>query len=131
MSGLNVVNIVGNLTKDPEQKPAGQTGEMVTAFTVAVDGYGKDKTDFFRVSVWGKRGENCKKYLSKGKMVGVTGEVHVSAYTGQDGKPRASLEVTAQNVAFLSPKGDNGTQDTGASAQGDGFVRVDEEELPF
>lgn len=131
MSGINELVIAGNLTKDPEQKPVGQAGEMVTTFTVAVDGYGKDEVDFFRVSVWGKRGENCKKYLSKGRMVGVTGSVHVNAYTGQDGKPRASLEVTAQNVAFLSPKGDNGTQDAGTSAQADGFVRVDEEELPF
>ena len=131
MSGLNELVIAGNLTKDPEQKPAGQAGEMVTTFTVAVNGYGKDEADFFRVSVWGKHGDNCKKYLSKGRMVGVTGEVHANAYTDRDGKPRASMEVTARTVRFLTPKGDGATQDTGTSAQADGFVRVDEEELPF
>ncbi len=84
-------------------------------FTVAVNRrkqsqqQGQPEADFFRVTVWRQLGENCAKYLSKGKKVCVIGPVSVSTYTGKDGKTYANLEVTADDVEFLSPKGENET----------------------
>lgn len=60
------------------------------------------EADFFRVSAWNQLGENCQKYLAKGRKVAVVGPVSVHAYSGQDGSPKANLEVTANEVEFLS-----------------------------
>ena len=106
---MNRLTIIGNLTRAPEAR-ATADGNTVTAFTVAVNRGSKNGhpvADFIRVSAWNKLGENCEKYLDKGKKVCVTGPVRASAYMGQDGAPRASLEMTALEVEFLTPKGEN------------------------
>ncbi len=110
---MNLLSIVGNLTKAPETRTT-QGGKNVCTFTVAVnrrqkDAEGRNIADFFRVSAWGQMGENCQKYLDKGKKVAVVGSVSVHAYQGQDGSPKASLEVFASNVEFLSPAGSGST----------------------
>jgi len=136
---MNQLNIIGGLTRDPESRTT-QSGKQVCAFTVGVNRRNdREKSDFFRVSAWGELGNNCARYLSKGKRVRVTGSVSLSTYTAQDGTTRANLEVLAQDVEFLSPASQgqqnapqaapapqyNGPQNNG------GFVQVDEEELPF
>jgi single-strand DNA-binding protein len=93
----------------------------------------REKSDFFKVSAWGELGNNCARYLGKGKRVRVTGSVSLSTYTAQDGTTRASLEVLAQDVEFLSPASQgqqNAPQAPKTDAQS-GFVQVDGEELPF
>lgn len=65
---------------------------------------GQPEADYFRVTVWRQLGENCAKYLAKGRKVCVIGPVSVSTYTGNDGNTRATLEVTADDVEFLTPK---------------------------
>lgn len=101
--------IIGNLTKNPEIKTTA-TGLSVCTFSVAVNrrktAEGQPEADFFRVTAWRQLGENCAKYLSKGRKVCVIGPVSVSTYKGQDGQTHASLEVTADDVEFLSPKGE-------------------------
>jgi len=89
------------------------SGVPVTNFSVAVSRKwkGKDdepheKTTWFKVVAWRNLAELCDKYLQKGARVLVEGEVSASAWVGQDGEPRASLELTAQNVRFLSAKGE-------------------------
>ena len=128
---MNQLNIIGGLTRDPESRTT-QSGKQVCTFTVGVNRRNdRDKSDFFRVNAWGELGNNCAKYLSKGKRVRVTGSVSLSTYTAQDGATRASLEVLAQDVEFLSPASQgqqNAPQKTDAQS---GFVQVDEEELPF
>lgn len=97
---MNKCFIIGNLTRDPETRQT-KSGD-VTQISVAVnrrDG----EADFFRVSCWGKLGENCAKYLAKGKKVSVVGPVSASAYETQDGDIRASLDIFAESVEFLSP----------------------------
>ena len=97
---MNKCTIIGNLTRDPETRQT-KSGD-VTQLSVAVnrrDG----EADFFRVSCWGKLGENCAKYLSKGKKVCAVGPVSASAYETQDGDIRASLDIFAESVEFLSP----------------------------
>lgn len=71
-------------------------------------------------------GENCHKYLAKGRKAAVCGAVSAHAYTAQDGSARASLEVMAQDVEFLTPR----NQGESGESQ-DGYAPVDGEELPF
>ena len=101
---MNSLTIIGNLTADPESRTTSQ-GKQVTTFTVAVSKRGKpEEADFFRVSAWDKLADNCKRYLAKGRKVAVTGSVSASAYKANDGQARASLEVSAVTVEFLTPK---------------------------
>lgn len=104
---MNKLTIIGNLTKDPESRTTA-SGLSVCTFTVAVNKKrqqeGQQDADFFRVTAWRQLGENCGKYLSKGRKVCVIGPVSISTYKGQDGQTRASLEVTAEDVEFLTPK---------------------------
>ena len=103
---MNKLTIIGNLTADPEMRTT-PNGKTVTNFTVAVSRKGdKDKTDYFRCAAWGKTGEVCGQYLSKGKKVCVVGEVSARAYTDKQGEAKASLEVFVTEVEFLSPRGE-------------------------
>lgn len=127
---MNKLTIIGNLTRDPETRVT-QSGSSVCSFTVAVNRRGQDdKTDFFRVSAWNKTGETCQKYLAKGRKVAVTGPVSVSTYTGQDGKTYANLEVMAQDVEFLTPKGEQQAAPAPA-APNNGYQEVIDDDLPF
>ena len=147
---MNKLFIVGNLTRDPELRTT-SSGISVCSFTVAVNrrrsansaANNQPDADFFRVSAWRQLGENCSRYLAKGRKVAVTGSVSVSTFQGQDGNTRATLEVNADDVEFLSPKGEgmapgseqsssaDGYGAVGTPPQGSGFVQVDDEELPF
>ena len=100
---MNRLTIIGNLVRDPELRTT-QDGISVCGFTVAVNRKKDEEADYFRVTVWRERGEICAKYLSKGKKVCVVGPVSVRTYTGNDGQTRASLEVQADEVEFLSAK---------------------------
>ena len=127
---MNRCFIIGNLTRDPETRVT-QSGTSVCSFTVAVNRRGKsDEADFFRVSAWNKLAETCQKYLAKGRKVAVTGPVSVSTYTGQDGKAYANLEVMAQDVEFLTPKGEQAAQANAAQAN-KGYQEVTDDDLPF
>ena len=153
---MNKLFIVGNLTRDPELRTT-QSGISVCSFTVAVNrrrasqDQSQPQADFFRVTAWRALGENCAKYLAKGRKVSVVGSVAVSTYQAQDGSTRAQLEVTADDVEFLTPKSEQPGQynpagtgidwsqyatppqppvqaPTPSSQQ---YVEVDEDELPF
>jgi single-strand DNA-binding protein len=139
---MNKLFITGNLTRDPELRST-RDGTPVCTFTVAVSRRqksaeaGKPDADFFRVTAWRALGESCGKYLQKGRKVGVTGSVSVNTYTAQDGSFRASMEVAADDVEFLSPKSEYAPGTVGAidaaakKDQQTGFVQVDGDELPF
>lgn len=124
---MNKLIVIGNLAADPELRST-PNGIPVCTFRIAVNGRKQDEpATFFRITAWRQLGENCNRYLTKGKKVFVSGPVSVSTYTAKDGTTRASMEVTAEDVEFLSPAG--GEQpNTDAQA---GFVKVDDEELPF
>ena len=124
---MNKLHIIGNLTGDPVSRVT-QQGITVCSFSVAVNRRrreGQPEADFFRVSAWRQLGENCQKYLAKGRKVAVTGPVSVSTYKAQDGTVKASMEVTADDVEFLTPK------DAKAPDMGGGFVEVTGDELPW
>jgi single-strand DNA-binding protein len=87
-----------------------QSGIAVLKFSVGVNktlGKGEDKrqtTTWFNVTVWRERAEVLHEYIKKGMQVLVTGEIGLSPYIGKDGKPNASLELTADDVKLLTSK---------------------------
>ena len=107
---MNKLVIIGRLGRDPESRDV--AGTTVCNFSMAVDGRKDDPPTWFRVAAWGKLGEVCRRYLSKGRQVCVVGPVSVREYDGRDGEKRFSLEVTAREVEFLA-----GGKDEGSPAQ--------------
>ena len=90
------------------------------------------QADYFRVSVWRERGDLCAKYLAKGRKVCVIGPVSVRTYTGNDGTTKASLEVTADEVEFLSSKGEEQPKPQDKPGNSPAvFQQVETDELPF
>ena len=101
------------------------SGDKVCSFNVAVnnvynDRSGERRTDttWFRVSVFGRQAEPCGRYLSRGRQVLVTGRVKSNAFMGQDGQPRASLDVRAQTVQFLGGRDEQAGGDYGGGSGG-------------
>lgn len=132
---MNSLTIIGNLTRDPELRTT-PSGISVCTFTVAVNRRqkkdGQPDADFFRVSAWRDMGENCSKYLSKGRKVAVKGSVSVSIYTGSDGQTRANMDVLAHEVEFLSLKGEQEPKQEPKRDEQTGFAEVDASgDLPF
>lgn len=129
---MNKLTIIGNLTNAPELRTT-TSGVNVCTFTVAVN---RKKTannqdpgaDFFRVTAWRGLGENCAKFLDKGRKVAVVGSVSLHTYES-NGKQGASLEVLADDVEFLSPRvTDAATSPVDAQS---GYTVADPDELPF
>lgn len=118
MITINKLYVIGNLTADPTSH-ATQDGKTVCNFSLAVNRRqrreGQQEADFFRVAAWNQLGENCQKFLAKGRKVCVVGPVSVRTYQAQDGSTRASMEVTAQDVEFLSSRNDGGQETHQAS----------------
>ncbi len=141
---MNKLTIIGNLTKDPETRTT-QSGSTVCSFTLAVNrrrsqNSNQPEADFFRVNAWNQLGKNCQKYLTKGSKAAVVGRVSVSTYQGNDGSTRASLDVMADDVEFLSAKSDSVIAAINSTPphkvpvpfQQQGFTDVtDDEDLPF
>ena len=108
---MNKLTIIGNLTKDPELRTT-TSGVNVCSFSVAVNKPKRDGqdqgADFFRVTAWRGLADICAKYLAKGRKVAVVGSVSLHTYQS-NGETKASMEVNADDVEFLSPKGDGMT----------------------
>lgn len=146
---MNRITIIGNITKDPDTRQT-QSGITCTTFTVAVNrrnrssaAEGQPEADFFRVTAWRQLGEICAKYLAKGRKVAVVGPVSLNTFKGKDNETHATMEVTADDVEFLSSRSDAPAQAAAApdAAPADApaaekkapskYVEVDDEELPF
>ena len=129
MAGYQYTIIIGNVGRDPEMRYT-QSGVAVADFSVAVSrrwtdrtsNEQREKTTWFRVSAWRGLAETVNQYVHKGMQVMVTGEVDASAYTGQDGSARATLEITARDIQFLGRRGE-GTDE--------GSYPSEPEDLPF
>ena len=106
---MNKITLIGNLTADPERRST-PSGTTVSTFNIAVDRRfaqqnGERITDYFRINAWSKLGDSCATYLVKGKKVAVIGELQARTYEAKDGTTRMSLDVRADEIEFLSPKG--------------------------
>lgn len=107
MSGINKVIIVGRLGSDPEMKAVGQ-GSTVTRLSVATSeswvdkgGQKQERTEWHRVTVWGKLAELCGKYLAKGRMVYVEGKLQTRSWE-DNGQKKYATDIVASTVQFLS-----------------------------
>jgi single-strand DNA-binding protein len=142
---FQTIILAGNLGRDPEMRYT-PSGQAVTSFSVATNrqwtnsnGELIKETVWFRVSAWGKMAETCNQYLKKGSKVLVEGRLTADStsggpriWTGQDGQPRASFEVSAQTVRFLSSRGDGGDQGSSATpAEEGGMGGEGDENIPF
>lgn len=125
---MNQLVIIGNVGSEPVTRMT-KDGIQVTSFNVAVSNRDKTTT-WFRCSAWRGLAEVCDKYLKKGMKTAVVGSVTMSTYKGNDGQNRASLEVNADSVEFLSPR-DEIKQETPDERAG--FIEVTDssESLPF
>lgn len=127
---MNKAILIGRLTKDPDSRVT-QNGTAVCTFTLAVDRRFKDssgekQTDFIQIVAWRKTAELCSKYLHKGSLAGICGEIQTRSYEAKDGGKRYVTEVVSDEVQFLDTKGK--AEQGGARTE---FTEVDEEDLPF
>ena len=117
MAGTNInrVIITGNLTKDPDLSSLG-SGTSVCSLRIACNGRRKnpdtgvweDQPNYFDVTVWGAQGENCKKFLSKGRPVAIDGRLRWREWTDKDGNKRQGVDIIAESVQFLGGREDAG-----------------------
>ncbi len=128
---MNNVSLIGRLTKDPEVRYTEQQ-LAVARFNIAIDRIGKDKgADYPNIVVFGKQAENCEKYLSKGKKVGITGHIQTGSYE-KDGQKIYTTDIVADRIEFLTPH----NQEASAPQSYDsdvtkGFEAIDDEDIPF
>jgi len=149
---VNKVVIIGRLTKDPELKFTPGSGTAVATFTVAVDrkfkSEGQPTADFIPVVVWGKQAENTANYMSKGRLIGISGRIQTRSYEAKDGTRRYVTEIVAEEVQFLGGRqssegsgnrdfgGGFGGNNSGSSFNnepdyGNDVTPVDDDDIPF
>ena len=132
---MNSVVLIGRLTRDPEVRYVSESQMAVASFTVAIDrpvraGQEK-KTDFPRVTVFGRQAENCEKYLFKGRLVGVQGRLQTGSYQNREGVTVYTTDVVADRVEFLEwgdrPSGGSRPPQQNTSSS---FSRRSDDDLP-
>ena len=136
---MNKVILVGNLTRDPELSET-PNGIAVCRFPIAgtrdyQNGDGTRETDFFNITVWRGRAENCGKYLKKGNKVAVVGSLQNRSYEDKDGIKRNVTDVVANEVEFLTPKNAQSETDDSsvvtAKRERPQLEAIDDNQLPF
>lgn len=133
MKSVNLVVLMGNMTRDPELRYT-PNGKAVASFGLAVNrsfkdanGERQDSVDFFDIVVWGKLAEIVSQYGSKGQGLHVTGRLQTRSWEAQDGTKRNKVEVVASDVSLVGGKG------AGSGSSNHEAVAVDApapEELP-
>jgi len=120
------ITICGRIGRDAELRNT-HSGDSVCGFTVAVDTRnGREKvTNWWRVSLWGKRGEALAQYLTKGASVTVVGEFSLGEY---DGKPQ--LNIRASEIALQGAR-QGGSEARTAAPQSAGYDDLGGDEVPF
>jgi single-strand DNA-binding protein len=132
-SNINRVIITGNITRDPELRTLSSSGNSVCSLRVACNGRRRngageweDQPNYFDVTVWGAQGENCARYLSKGRPIAVDGRLQWREWTDKEGQKRQSVDIIADSVQFLGGREDAGN--------GNGFsssARATESDVPI
>lgn len=125
-TNINRVIVTGNLTRDPELR-ALPSGTSVCSLRVACNtrrkdgstGEWLDKPNYLSVTVWGAQGENCARFLSKGRPVAIDGRLEWREWQAQDGSKREALDIVADSVQFLGGRDDAAGGDNGYAAQSD------------
>lgn len=121
MRGINKVTLVGNLGGDPEVRYTAN-GTAVANFSLATSegwtdrntGEKQEKTEWHRIVAWGRLGEICGEYLSKGKQVYIEGRIQTRSWDDRDGNKRWTTEIVAREMVMLG---------SGPGRQSDGDYR--------
>ena len=123
---MNNWNFTGNLGNDAEQRFTANS-ESIVNFSVAVkSGYGENaSTTWAKCSMWGKRGEAVAQYLTKGQLVGVSGEVTLRPWKDKEGVEKFSLEVRVNDLTLLGGKAKRSNTKTESGPA------IDDTDLPF
>lgn len=131
--------MIGNLVADPELKKTSSDISVCT-FRIAVqrrykDAQGEKQCDFFNIVAWRALAELCAQYLAKGRKCGVVGSLQNRTYDAQDGTKRYVTEIVADEVDFLSSRGEAAPAASSPVSDDpksiDGYTEVDDDELPF
>lgn len=145
---MNKVMLIGNLTRDPETRST-PNGVSVCSFSIAIDrrfknADGSKQTDFIPIVAWRQLADLCGRYLAKGRKVAVEGSLQVRSYEDKQGNKRTAFEVVADQIEFLSPRGEGGSNPSPtyeaptrneypdvSDFQNDAFDDMDDSSLPF
>jgi len=130
---LNRVQLIGNLTRDPELRYTPQ-GTAVCSFSIATNrswttdsGEKKDEADFHKIVAWNKLAELCSQFLAKGRKVYVEGRLTTRTWTGQDGAQKSTTEVIISDMILLDSSG-RGVGASAKSSEPEDEVQVSPEE---
>ena len=132
---MNKIILVGNLVADPAQVTT-SNNKTFTKFRIAVNrrfsgANGEKVTDFFQITAFGKIGENCQKYLAKGRKVALVGELQARTYEDSEGLTRMSLDVVADEVEFLTPKSEAQEETKKPKKDEVSFEDIQSDDIPF
>ena len=114
-TNINRVVLTGNLTRDPELRSTA-SGMSVCSLRIASNtrrknqatGDWEDKPNFFDVTVWGAQGENCARFLAKGRPVAIDGRLEWREWETPEGHKRQAVDIIADSVQFLGSREDGG-----------------------
>jgi single-strand DNA-binding protein len=137
-SNINRVILTGNLTKDPDLRTLANSGQSVCTLRIACngrrrnsEGQWEDVPNYFDITVWGAQGENCGRYLSKGRGVAIDGRLRWRQWTDEKTQQkRSAVDIIADTVQFLGGRDDTAS----GNGNGNGFsssVREAESDIPI
>lgn len=134
---INRVIVTGRLTKDPDLRSFPDSNNSVCTLRLAVngrrrnsEGQWEDQANFFDVTVWGAQGENCNRFLQKGRQVAVDGRLRHRTWQSPEGQNRSAVDIIADSVQFLG----SGRDEAAGSGSGNGFssnVQAAEGDVPI
>jgi single-strand DNA-binding protein len=135
--GLNKVQIIGHLGKEPEMRYT-PSGKPVTTFSVAVsrswnsaDGERHSETEWFNVVAWGNLAEICKQYLTKGQQVYIEGRLQTRRWDDKEGVKHTNVEVVANEMMMLGDRKDHNSTQSSESVAPEDTPEPNEDEFPF
>ncbi|MGN1358691.1 MAG: single-stranded DNA-binding protein [Bacilli bacterium] len=144
---MNSVNLIGRLVKDPELRFGQGSGTALCRFTLAVNRtFNKDETDFINCIAFGRTAETITQYVTKGRQIGITGEIRTGSYDAQDGTRRYTTDVAVNNFTFVGSSNDGGNNNAnnnnysngnnnnnllGGESFEDDITPVSDDEMPF
>lgn len=112
------VSFVGRLGADPETRQVGQDSVCTMRMAVSEKRRDGEVTTWMKVSVWGRMGEACQRFLAKGRQAFVVGTLTTSTYTNRDGQQATSINVRALSVEFVGGQGGRGEGEEGGQGGG-------------
>ncbi|MCL2821791.1 MAG: single-stranded DNA-binding protein [Firmicutes bacterium] len=120
---MNKVILIGNLTRDPELATT-PSGVSVCRFGIAVNrsyknASGERDADFFNIVTWRKLAEICGEFLAKGRKVAISGSIETRTFEDKDGIKKNFTDIVADDVVFLTPKGEGGGNYSGGGYSGE------------